>query len=731
MRLTSHSAAPVYTISGSSTARQLPEWLIRKRKRSLKGDPEFANRVELLQDFEFEEASCCVRVSDDGEWVMSTGTYKPQIHTHYLPHLSLSFARHTSSLNATFLLLSSDYSKSLHLQTDRSLEFHTPHGCHYTTRVPRYGRDLKYDKRSAEALIPAVGVNGDGVGEVFRLNLEVGRFLRGYEVEVGGDDLQSAGAGTLQGAIGIGSVNSAAIAEESHNLLAFGTSLGTVEFWDSRSRGRVGLLSMPAEDHLQPEVTSMDFHRSGLELAVGLSTGLIYLYDLRSPVPLLKKDHGYGYPIQTLTFLTPSTSSKAQSSEPKILSADKKIVKIWSTADGAPWTSVEPAVDLNSVAWCKDSGMILTANEGRQQHAFFIPQLGPAPKWCTFLDSLVEEMAEDPNDPLAFKSGGEVYDNYKFLTLAQLEALNLDHLVGTTNLLRPYMHGYFVAQRLYEEARLIADPFIWEEERAKRVREKIDKERESRIRGSRGNIKVKVNKDLAEKVLARAEKRKSKRSKATPDPTAEATAADDPAATAGLLHDSRFSALFQDEEYQVDRDSKEFQLLNPNSKGSAPRERTAVEDEEADMAQRRPFSSSDEADDDDDDDQASDGSGRQGNKRVHRKAARPSSTKPPTKPEMRISTSSYAKSGHLSHTRAPASAAPLRDRSFGSRVAKAPAAARKGTRGVVGEREISFVVERKKQKVQPAVASTKQDRDRQGRRDEGRRSASGNIFRRM
>ncbi|KAH0556611.1 hypothetical protein GP486_005555 [Trichoglossum hirsutum] len=73
MRLTNPAAVPVYTISGSSTARPLPDWLARKRKRSLKNDPEFASRVELLQDFEFEEASCCIRVSEDGEWVMSTG----------------------------------------------------------------------------------------------------------------------------------------------------------------------------------------------------------------------------------------------------------------------------------------------------------------------------------------------------------------------------------------------------------------------------------------------------------------------------------------------------------------------------------------------------------------------------------------------------------------------------------------------------------------------------------
>lgn len=64
----SNSAVPVYTISGSE-ARPLPEWLVRQRKRSLKNDPEFANRVELLQDFDFEEASQCVRASEDGDWV--------------------------------------------------------------------------------------------------------------------------------------------------------------------------------------------------------------------------------------------------------------------------------------------------------------------------------------------------------------------------------------------------------------------------------------------------------------------------------------------------------------------------------------------------------------------------------------------------------------------------------------------------------------------------------------
>lgn len=747
MKISNHSAVPVYTISGSSTARPLPEWLARKRKRSLKNDPEYASRIELLQDFEFEEASQCVRVSDDGQWVMSTGTsstvrlyacflpclshssslstdgppgtYKPQIHTHYLPHLSLSFARHTISLNTTFLLLSTDYSKSLHLQADRSLEFHTPLGCHHTTRLPRYGRDLKYDKRSAEALIPAVGVNESGNGEVFRLNLEVGRYMRGYEVDVGGDDFTSSGGGALQGGIGAGSVNSAAIAEDSHGLLAFGTSLGTVEFWDPRTRGRVSILqsprqSSPIED--RQEITALEFDRAGLGIATGSSTGLIHLYDLRSPAPLLRKDQGYGYPIQALIYLTSSTSTRAQTAESKILSADKRIIKIWDQRDGSPWTSVEPAVDINSVAWCKDSGMILTANEGRQQHSFLIPQLGPAPKWCSFLDNLVEEMAEDPSDPNAYTSqkAGEIYDNYKFLTMQQLQSLNLAHLVGTTSLLRPYMHGYFVAQRLYEEAKLIADPFVWEEEQNKRVKDNINTERESRIRGNK-KVTAKVNKRLAEKLLERTEREERRQAKRLFEKGEDDTMVEDATATAvvegkpsgSLLADPRFAKLFQDEDFAIDERSREFQSLNPSTKvgpmkpkDANERRLTAVEEE---LLEEIPRSDSDESSEEEE--------------------------APKTKDSGRISSISYKRSGHRPQQpqmRVTSSKKPqqARDLSFGSR-AKQSKPAKTNASMVVGEREITFAPGRKK-KAQK-VENTRTDQ----RRDKGRRSASGNVFRNM
>ncbi len=64
MKLANPGTVPVYTVSGPSN-RSLPEWLARKKGKSLKHDPEYANRIELLQDFQFDEASYCVRVSED------------------------------------------------------------------------------------------------------------------------------------------------------------------------------------------------------------------------------------------------------------------------------------------------------------------------------------------------------------------------------------------------------------------------------------------------------------------------------------------------------------------------------------------------------------------------------------------------------------------------------------------------------------------------------------------
>jgi ribosome biogenesis protein ENP2 len=179
-----------------------------------------------------------------------------------------------------------------------------------------------------------------------------------------------------------------------------------------------------------------------------------------------------------------------------------------------------------------------------------------------------------------------------------------------------------VAQRLYEEARLIADPEAFETERAKRIQEKIDKERQSRIRDSK---KVKVNQALVEKIM----KRQSNRDKVDEG--------------AGVLGDDRFKVLFEDEEFAVDETSREFRELNPstNVQGN-PEESPQI--------------------------------------------------------DMRISTSGYKNSS--------------------KRNLKEPK-----TGNVLGEKSMTFTPAKKEN----AAAAV----EKKGRRDKGRRSASGNTFRRM
>jgi ribosome biogenesis protein ENP2 len=719
MNVSTHSGVGVYTVAGSSTARELPEYLRRKRARSSKKDPDYANRVELLQDFEFPGASSCVRVSDDGNWLMSTGTYKPQIRVHHLPDLSLSYSRHTNALNLKFILLSRDISKSLHLQNDRFLEFHGQGSLHHTLRIPRYGRDLVYNRRDAEALIPAVGVNSDGLGEVYRLNLELGRFMKCYEIEVGGDDMLTPGGGALQGGIRVGAVNTAACAEHSHNLLAFGTSIGTVEFWDSRCQASIGTLEMPSStlDGSTPEVTALEFDRGGMNIAAGDSSGITYLYDLRSPVPIQKKDQGYGLPIKNLSFLESSGSFRSRTAEPMLLSADKKVIKIWNRETSKNWAYIEPAVNLNHVEWCPDSGMILTANEGSQQHAFFIPQLGPAPKWCSFLDNIVEEMAEDAADPHAYgnSTAGAIYDNYKFLTMSQLQTLNIDHLVGKTSLLRPYLHGYFVSQKLYEEARLITNPTLWEDERKKRIKQKIEDARESRIRGNK-KVLVKQNRQLVEKILEREERnerRKAKRALANGgDEPPVKPLAEPKEERLTLLNDPRFAEIFNDEQFVIDEESRDFAEKNPVRKPESklPKGKTAVDDEmdERDALHGRSRDDSDDLDASSDEQEAP--------KRI----SEPKHNL--FKPRNGVSNSSEPQFRVLSHRSLKESS--HSSRTFRSQLSRVKHTVKKerGSGSLNGRHEMSFVPERKSMpgKVMKSV-----------KRDGNRRSASGNALRRF
>jgi ribosome biogenesis protein ENP2 len=72
------------------------------------------------------------------------------------------------------------------------------------------------------------------------------------------------------------------------------------------------------------------------------------------------------------------------------------------------------------------------------------------------LDSITEELEED-TQPV-------VFDDYKFVTREDLEALSLSHLIGT-GVLKASMHGFYIDNRLYNKAKQVSNPFAYEEYR--------------------------------------------------------------------------------------------------------------------------------------------------------------------------------------------------------------------------------------------------------------------------
>lgn len=133
----------------------------------------------------------------------------------------MKFERYLTSEPVQFEIISEDYSKIAFLSSDRFLEVHAQYGSHYKTRIPRFGRDLSYLSSASEIL--AVGDSN----EIYRLNLELGRFMQPWKTEVG-----------IEGGLNCISINPV------HDLVSVGSVDGRIESWDPRTRSRCGILDV-------------------------------------------------------------------------------------------------------------------------------------------------------------------------------------------------------------------------------------------------------------------------------------------------------------------------------------------------------------------------------------------------------------------------------------------------------------------------------------------------------
>lgn len=174
--------------------------------------------------------------------------------------------------------------------------------------------------------------------EIFRLNLEQGRFLGPLE-----SDSPEINCVTYN---------------KSLNCIATGGIDGVVEMWSMDDRQK--LIELPIkghkafENHDMSEITSLAFSEDGMNLAVGNEVGKVKLYDIRYPIPIFEKTHQYRLPIKKIAFHEKSRT---------VFSMDKKVIKVYERDTGKLYTNIQTKKDVNDFALYKDSGMMFTACE--------------------------------------------------------------------------------------------------------------------------------------------------------------------------------------------------------------------------------------------------------------------------------------------------------------------------------------------------------------------------------
>ena len=214
-------------------------------------------------------------------------------------------------------------------------------------------------------------------------------------------------------------------------------------------------------------------------MSVGNTNGKVNVYDLCSPKPLYTINHSYRLPIKKIKFHEHSQN---------IITVDKKLAKFSNMKTGKAFTNIETKNDINDFETYGDSGMFFFACESAKMEIYFVPGIGHAPKWSSFLENITEELEETKNY--------SAYEDYKFLSLDDLEQMGATSLIGT-NFVKPYMHGFFMDWKLYKKLKSVTDPFAYDKYLEERKQEKFKKMFGERIVLNRNN-KVRVNSKLFE-----------------------------------------------------------------------------------------------------------------------------------------------------------------------------------------------------------------------------------------
>jgi len=491
-----------YNLSAGKTTPQFFDEALKKKK-SLRYNDEYKRRVELIQDFEFPTSANCVKVSQDGQFIAAAGIYKPELRMFDTNELSLKFSRHLDAEIVDMQFLSKDYKKMVLIGNDRSIEFHAQYGKHHSLRIPKFGRSVAYDDATCNLYV------GASSHEIYVIDLEQGQY-------------QAPLVSSLE------FVNQVAL-NPKLPLLGCAGSSGTVEFWDVRMPKAVSSIQTvyADDDDFENDAHCLAWSESGMHLAVGTTSGISRLFDIRSSKALAERNHRNGLCIKRISFL------KTQAGKQLIASMDDKAIKLWKADETAELvTTVECESKMNDFAFFDNSGLLVIAADQPRLGAYFIPHLGVAPKWCSYIDTMTEELEENPNK--------QIYDDYQFVSRETLEQLSADDLIGT-KFLKPYMHGYFMEVKMFQKLKRASEPFAYEEYRKKKISEKVESRRKMRVTPK---PKVLANANLHQKLHTELND--------GTDPLASQKGKKAADKASALLADVRFQQLFSNPDFEIE-----------------------------------------------------------------------------------------------------------------------------------------------------------------------------------
>ena len=421
--------------------------------------PPKKDSFELLQDFCMPTRIKKIWESRDRNFIFLLGEYPSQIKCLDVHQMSMKYSRFFRDEAIDGISLSDDYRKFAVLMRHRNLiEFHDQNGVHTTIRTKAQPNALFLNPLNDQILLPSFDTNA-----IERLCLKEGTKLPPYDITSKAGSAKSVGAQAI-----------CTLTE--HNLDLVGCEDGVIRcFLGSESEGTQAVAPLSCAtlpDGLRAPITAItaDPH-NGFQFVVGTAAGNILLYDMRKSVPLLVKNHCNELPIKKIAFHLMDSFSRSLSGAGAghlICSMDSRSMHIWDDAQGETLTVVEPftapsgresksvfdytyrastppsihdfAFIAGDAQGTKHSGLIMLGMEQSAGYGLFVPHLGPAPRWCGYLDRLAAEKQDKP----AADEVSPVQQEFVFISQDEFAELGLSPDKAGVDVIRPIMNGYLI-----------------------------------------------------------------------------------------------------------------------------------------------------------------------------------------------------------------------------------------------------------------------------------------------